>query len=91
MLGELVTSGRVIDVILVLVVIEMFVLSSLHRRDPRWPSLRSLMPNLLAGVALLLAVRLALADAGWAWLSACLLAALGMHLADLAVRRESLS
>lgn len=91
MLGELVTSGRIIDAILVLVVIEMLALSALHRRNARWPSLRSLMPNLLAGVALLLAVRGALADAGPAWLSACLSVALLMHLADLAVRRESLS
>jgi hypothetical protein len=91
MLGELVTSGRMIDVILVLVVIEALALSALHRRSARWPSLRMLMPNLLSGVALLFAVRLALADAWWGWLSACLLAALVMHLADLAVRRESLS
>jgi hypothetical protein len=91
MVAELVTTGRIIDVILVLVVIEMFVLSSWHRRTGRGPALRALVPNLLAGAALLLAVRLALADAWWGWLAACLSAALVMHIADLAMRREAVS
>lgn len=91
MVGELFTTGRIIDVILVLVVIEMLALSSWHRRTGRGPSLRAMMPNLLSGASLLGAVRLALIDAWWGWLAACLLAALVLHLADLAVRQEVLS
>lgn len=47
---------------------------------------RAWAANLLAGLALLLAVRLVLAQAAWFWVAACLAAAGLAHLADLRAR-----
>ncbi len=67
-----------VDFILVLVVIEAVVLSVLGRA--------TILPNLLAGFMLLIAMRLALADAALPWVGASLLAAGLAHLVDLRQR-----
>ncbi len=64
-----------VDGILVLVVIEAIVLTLLGRT--------AILPNLLAGFMLLVAMRLALADAALPWVGASLLAAGLAHLVDL--------
>lgn len=53
---------------------------------PRATGPRVWAANLLAGLALLLAVRLVLAQAAWFWVAACLAAAGLAHLADLRAR-----
>ncbi|CAL8977144.1 hypothetical protein RHODGE_RHODGE_00394 [Rhodoplanes serenus] len=85
-MAELFVSGRVIDLILILVVIEAVGLAVLARLTRRVPRIGTLLPNLAAGACLLLAVRAALAGAAWPWVAAALLAALVAHLADLGTR-----
>ncbi len=46
------------------------------------------LPNLLAGLSLILALRLGLGGAGLAWVAACLLAAGVCHLLDLQARQR---
>lgn len=83
---DLFASGRVVDIILTLVVVEAVALAGWRRLTGRGVALRALTANLLAGGFLLLAVRAALVGADWIWVAASLLAALLAHLADLATR-----
>lgn len=82
-LAALFHSGRIVDLILLLVLLEAALLGWHHRRTGRGPSLRALLPNLLSGAALLAGVRFALAQSEWFWVAAALLLALLAHLADL--------
>ncbi len=77
-MADLFASGRIVDAILLLTALEAGALLLLRRRD--------LLATLLAGAALLAALRLALAGAEWTWVALALLAALIAHLFDLARR-----
>ena len=85
-LESLVTSGRIIELMLALVVIEALVLATYRLRTGGGIALRPLLANLGAGACLMLALRLLAGHAGWHWVAACLTAALCFHLADLAQR-----
>jgi hypothetical protein len=86
MLSQWLASGQLIDSILVIVALEALLLSLWHRRTGRGLAPRQLLPNLLAGGSLLLALRLGLAGAPAYWLAAALLLALLAHLTDLYLR-----
>ena len=66
-MADLFASGRIVDAILLLVLIEALVLM-------RWvrSGRRSLLCNLTSGAALMLALRAALTGAHWTFLAACL-------------------
>jgi hypothetical protein len=83
---ELFASGRIVDLILVMVAIEAFVLLTYRLRTGLGVSAARLLTNLLAGVFLLLALRSALIGSYWVWTSAWLGAGLFAHIADLAQR-----
>lgn len=83
---ELFATGRIVDFILAAVALEAVALLALRRRSGRGPGPAALLPNLLAGAALLLALRLSMAGAAWPWLALCLSVALLAHLADVASR-----
>jgi hypothetical protein len=85
-LAELFQSGRIIDLILLLVAAEIAALPWLLRRLGSTLTLTPLLPNILAGAALMLAVRMGLTGAHWIWIAAALGAALIAHLADLSLR-----
>ena len=88
-MAEFFASGRVVDLILGLMLLEGLALALLwHRRGLGVPP-RALWVNLAAGGAMLLAVRAALTGASWVWIWMPLLLALVMHLADLGVRWTS--
>ena len=82
-MAALFASGRIIDLILVFILLECALLAYLRRDGLR---LGELLPNILSGAALMLAVHSALTDARWEWKAGCLLAALLAHLSDLALR-----
>ncbi len=79
-------SGRVIDLVLALVALEVLVLFWLLPRLASPLRLTALLPNILAGVALMLALRASLVGAPWHWIALALLAALAAHLTDLGLR-----
>jgi hypothetical protein len=83
---DLFASGRIVDAILILVVVETVALAFYRRLTGRGIAVRALIANMLAGGFLLLAVRAALVGADWTWVGASLFAALLAHLADLATR-----
>lgn len=80
---ELVESGRVVDGILALILVQCAGLALLRRRYGIGPSPRDLWPTLAAGAALLLALRAALTGAPWTAIAAWLATAFAAHLADL--------
>lgn len=83
---SLFTSGQIIAVIIVLAVIEGVALYLFWRRTGRGVPANLLWPNMVAGLALMLAVYLALNEAWWGWLGLTLSVALLAHLADLTMR-----
>ncbi|MDG0991324.1 MAG: hypothetical protein P8Q31_04315 [Luminiphilus sp.] len=84
----LLTSGRLLDAILCLIVIEGIVIIVVHGNNSARPSPRMLIPNLISGAALMLGIRLALAQAEWYWLTLCLSVSLLAHLSDLVLRYQ---
>ena len=83
MMAELFASGRVVDLIVAGMVLEGVGLVAYHRATGRGIAPGRVLPNLVSGGFLLLAVRAALGGAWWGWVSLCLLAALIGHLEDL--------
>lgn len=83
---NLFSSGRIVEIILVLAALEGVALYLFWKRTGRGVSGRLLLPNLLAGLALMFAIYLALTGAWWGWLGLALLVALLAHVVDLAVR-----
>ena len=79
------SSGRIADLILGLLVLEVVALSVVGRQR-RLGLLAVAAPTLLSGAALLLALRGALVDAWWGWIAAALLLGLFAHVWDLAAR-----
>lgn len=75
--------SRLIEVILLGMVVEGVALLAWHGRAGNGIAPRALLPNLAAGGCLLLAMRLALGDAGWPWIACCLAGALVAHVVDL--------
>lgn len=86
MMAEIFASGRVVDAILVLMLAEAVVLTILRIRFGRGPATLPLLCFLVAGAALMLALRAALTDAAWTSVAGWLLLAFLAHGADLALR-----
>ncbi|MET0705773.1 MAG: hypothetical protein ABWY82_02855 [Tardiphaga sp.] len=82
-MAEWFASGRLVDLILALVVVEVIALALYWRATRRGVPLADLLPNILAGAFLLLALRLSLGGFGWQPCCACLAAAGVAHLVDL--------
>ncbi|MFO1323623.1 MAG: hypothetical protein U1F15_06125 [Burkholderiales bacterium] len=82
----LVAGGRVVDLILVLLVAEGALLAVVHRRTGRGPGIGALVPGLLAGAFLLLALRAALTGAAAMAIGAWLACAFAAHVADVVLR-----
>ena len=83
---QLVVSGRIVDLILLLVAVEVVVLGCIRARRGSGIEWRALLPNLLAGAALLLALRAAITGAAWPWIALWLAVAGLAHVADLRTR-----
>ena len=82
-MAELFEGGRIVDPILLLVLAEGGAIFLLVRLRRLRPSALGLLPTLAAGFFMILALRLALGDAGGHWIGAALLASLVAHCADI--------
>ncbi len=81
-MSDFITSGRVLDVIIALTVLEALGLIAWRRGKGAW----DIIGHLAAGTFLVLAFRLSTLGAGWIWIAACLAAAGLTHLIDVARR-----
>jgi hypothetical protein len=84
--SELLASGRLVDLILGLLVVEAALLWGWRRRSASAVPARGLPATLLSGACLLLALRVALTGGDTRWLLLSLSAALLAHLSDLYLR-----
>ncbi len=82
-MAELFASGRVFDLILAGMALEAIGLVSVYRAAGRGVRPGRLLPNLLSGMCLLLAMRAGIGGAWWGWVSTALLGALAFHVVDL--------
>ena len=85
-MAELFASGRIVDLIVAGMALEALILLAYRFRTGRGIAARDLLVNLAAGLCLMLALRAALAGAGWGLVAAPLAAGLLAHLADLRCR-----
>jgi hypothetical protein len=79
LLESLVLSGRIIDIALSVMLIELLVLYALHRRGRLAIDIRGAVYNLGAGGSLALAIRASLTNSGFLLISVFLLSALVFH------------
>ena len=84
--AELIASGRAIDGILALMLIESIALILIGRKLSRAIPAVQVLVSIGAGAALLLALRAALLGFAWQWISLWLVAALVAHILDLRYR-----
>lgn len=85
-MGAMLASGLLIDIILALVAIEAITITLYWYATGKGIAPRDLLPNLIAGACLLLALRLTIADFGWVTVCAALAAAGAASTIDLARR-----
>jgi hypothetical protein len=83
---HLIASGRIVDLILGLMLLEAIAIGAYHAGTGRGIGPVDLAINLLAGVALLAALRAALTGADWRIIAAILAVAGLLHVADLSRR-----
>ena len=86
---ELFVSGRLVDFILVLVVVEAGLIAAYWRFTGKGIRALDLLPNLFAGAFLVLALRMVLTGQDWTWSCACLAVAGLAHVVDIARRWRS--
>lgn len=88
---QLITSGDFFDWVLAGIAFEGALLTGWLMYGAKSKQPFTLLPNLLAGASLMLAVKMVVTDAPWQWLAAALTAALLAHIVDLISRlREQL-
>ena len=85
----LISSGRIVDLMLLVVVIEVIALILYWRFTGKGVQPLRLIMNVGAGGSLMLALRASLVGASTLVLAACLLASLGFHVADVALRWQN--
>lgn len=85
-MASLFDSGRIVDFILVLMLVEAALFCILARSWGDRVPLKGLLLNLAAGAFLLLALRAVLVGSGWMVAGAWLALALAAHLSDLVHR-----
>ena len=88
-MAEFFASGRVADLVLLVLAVESALLLAWHRRTGGGLRPRAVLGLALPGVALVLALRFALTGAGWEWVALALVGAFAAHLFDLATRLKS--
>ena len=74
------------EIALAVTVAELIGLLAYHRLTGRGLSPSRLLPNICAGIFLMLALQAELLDAGWQWFAASLGCAGAAHLVDMAMR-----
>lgn len=85
-LESLITSGRIVDIMLLFVVIEAVLISLCSYRSKKLASALPLMITIAAGASLMMAMRATFMASAWPIVAAFLLAAMVFHIVDLVAR-----
>jgi hypothetical protein len=89
LLESLLTTGRIVDLMIVFLVLEIALITTLRKTRGVGIAALPLIVNIGAGGSIMLALRAALTDAGSHWIAAFLLCALIFHIWDLVLRWQS--
>jgi Ni,Fe-hydrogenase I cytochrome b subunit len=87
--GDLIATGRVADLIVGIMWLELVVLTLVYRRTGRGVPPPELAASLAAGMALVYALRAALARSSWQHIAMWLILALAAHVLYLVLRSGS--
>lgn len=85
-MSEWFESGRIVDVMLIVIAIEVAVLCAYRLRTGRGLSVSTIVLNAGAGGSLMVALKLLWVDAAWHWIAMALLSSLAFHSGDLVQR-----
>jgi hypothetical protein len=85
-MDHLFATGRIVDGVIALMLLELLVLTWVHKKTHRGVPMPALLTNLAAGAALLMSLRAALVDERWQVVALWLIAALIAHVLDLRMR-----
>ena len=85
-LEALIASGRIVDIMLVFVAIEVLALLVYRGVTGRGLGAVALLLNIGAGGSLMVALKLVFDQAPWQWVASALVASLAFHVSDLAYR-----
>ncbi len=91
MLEDLILSGRIVDIMIAFIVVEVVLLLVYERATGRGIAPYSLLVNVGAGGSLMLALRAVFSEADWTVITACLVASLVFHTLDTLQRWKSRS
>ena|SRR5208283_4269920 len=80
---ELLETGRILDVVLTLVALEILIVIALQVSRRRYPGSGQLLAHLVAAAGLLAAAHMVLSRSGWVSVGACLVCALLGHVQAL--------
>jgi len=82
-MSDFVTSGRILDLVILLTVLEFLALMVYRRRTGRGVDPGAIAAPLASGIFLVLAFRLHTLGFGWIWIALCLIGAFLTHAIDL--------
>ncbi len=85
-LEALLGSGRIVDLMIVLLVLEIILITTLRKTKGVGIAPLPLVVNICAGASIMLALRASLTEAGWQHIAVFLLCALVFHIWDLVLR-----
>lgn len=85
-LEALIASGRIVDIMLVFVAIEVLALLIYRGVTGRGLGVAALLLNIGAGGSLMVALKLVFDEAPWQWVAAALVASLVFHASDIVYR-----
>ena len=86
LLRELILSGRIIDVVIAVLLLELVAVSILHKTRGLGIAPYPLMVNIGAGGSLALAIKASITGAGWQWIATWLITSFVFHVLDLRTR-----
>jgi DNA-binding transcriptional LysR family regulator len=82
-MSDFILSGHVVDLVLAVLAAEVLLLAAWRRHGAPRGRIVTLIAAALPGAFLMLALRAALAGAGWVWIALWLAASFPAHLVDL--------
>ncbi|MEM9401460.1 MAG: hypothetical protein AAGA44_03095 [Pseudomonadota bacterium] len=86
LMQDLITGGRIVDIVLLVMGIELVVSAIIARRRGIPLDIPGLAFNIGAGASLALALRASLTGDGWQWIAAWLISSLVFHVLDISRR-----
>ena len=86
LLRDLILSGRIVDIVLVVLLLELIAVSVLYKTRGTGIAPYPLMVNIGAGGSLALGIKASVTGAGWHWIAVWLVTSLVFHVLDVSHR-----